>query len=459
MRLRALSLAVSAASLSCSALATELRPPLQIVRADEDYSALRAQAATDDPIDRLKFIALSSSGADYISFGGEIRERFDTVSAAGYGLGGVDDHYRLQRALLHADLHLPQGLRVYGELGVHEEAGKAQPAPIDRSRLNIQNLFFDAELGANKQMRFRVGRQELTFNAAQRFVAVREGPNIRQSFDGVRATWARDAWTIDGFAVHPVQLASKAFGNASDSTQGFWGAYVRRRFMLEGQPWALDVYALELDRHRVKFAGRLGGEKRQNLGARLAGHAGGFDLDAEALIQSGRFAGQPIQAWAASIDAGYTITQPWSPRVGFRLDQGSGDKSGQDGKLGTFNPLFPKGAYFDESSLTSWANLLAARSSLRVSPSPVLTVETYLSERKRQSVNDAVYVQPYASLARTLGHRNRGVDRSLGMNATWSVDRYVRLTGEWDRHWAGPVIKDARGRSSTFATIILQIRI
>ena len=454
-----LSLAALAVGVLGSAALADPRPPLQIVRADEDYSSLGKSPSTGDPLDDLKFISLDNSGSDYLSIGGEFRERFDGVKAAGYGLGAKDDHYELQRLLVHADLHLGQRLRVYGELGAHDAVGKAQPVPIDRSHLNVQNLFVDANLGQNAELRFRVGRQELMFNATQRFVAVREGPNIRQSFDGVRATWTLGDWKLDGFAVHPVQLKIRAFGDRSDTQQSFWGGYLSHRLVLGRQPWTVDAYAFELDRHNVKFGSRLGGEKRQSVGARLAGRANGFDIDAEVINQSGRFAGQPIHAWAASVDAGYTMPAPWTPRLGLRHDEGSGDKSANDGRLGTFNPLFPKGAYFDESSVTSWANLVATRESVRLSPTPALTVETFVSERNRQSVNDAVYVQPYASLARTLTNRARRVDQSLGLSAIWSLNRYVRLIGEIDQHHAGPAIRAAGGRSPNFTMIVLQIRI
>ena len=74
---------------------------------------------------------------------------------------------------------------MYGELGLHRDLGKGEaPAITDRDGLDAQVLFVDVTPA--EHWRLRLGRQELSFNPTQRFVSVREGPNIRQSFDGAR---------------------------------------------------------------------------------------------------------------------------------------------------------------------------------------------------------------------------------------------------------------------------------
>src|SRR5262249_39724100 len=159
-----------------------------------------------------------------------------------------------QRILVHADLHLGDHVRAYVELGDHQTFGKRPPYAVsDRDRIDIQNAFVD--LTPDDALRVRLGRQELMFNPQPRFVSVREGPNVRQSFDGVRATWSPpgSGWRVEAFAVHPVAVSIKAFDDSSDRTQDFWGVYVARSFAAAGGKWELDGYALELDRDRVHY--------------------------------------------------------------------------------------------------------------------------------------------------------------------------------------------------------------
>ena len=82
-------------------------PPYSVFRDTEDYTYLRDPKKHDDPFDPLKYIPLNSDGSDYLSFGGEIRERWEYYSQPPFGQGPKDtDGYYLQRYMLHADLHL-----------------------------------------------------------------------------------------------------------------------------------------------------------------------------------------------------------------------------------------------------------------------------------------------------------------------------------------------------------------
>ena len=454
--MRPLALALAAAFGLAGPAAAQL-PPLQLVRPDEDYSTLKDPEKRVGLEAQLKYIPLGDNL--WLSLGGEARERLDVTHAARFGIGAQDDTSVLQRLLVHADLHLGDRARVYVELGEHEAFGKKPPySPSDRDRLDVQNAFVDLSPGPT--LRIRLGRQELLLNSEQRFVSVREGPNIRQSFDGVRATWtpAGSGWRIDAIAVHPVSISTEAFDDSSDRTQDFWGVQIARSFAAAGGRWEFDGYGFELDRDRVRYGAIQGDERRASFGMRLAGHAGPWDLDWEGMAQTGRFAGQDIRAWAVGLDTGYTLGLPWKPRLGFRLDVASGDRNPRDGRLQTFNPLFPKGAYFNETALTSWANSTAPRASIRVQPRDDLTLEASVTERWRTSVHDAVYLQPAIALPQTLTNTHRRVGTALALDATWKATRNIGVTAELVRQTAGPAVTAAGGRDSDVAMLILQYR-
>ena len=89
-------------------LAQELKPGVEIpvpppafkmLRFDEDYSCLTNPAARTDWFDPIKYIPLRSDDPLwYLSFGGELRERFEGNYDPNFGIGGLgSDSYLLQR--------------------------------------------------------------------------------------------------------------------------------------------------------------------------------------------------------------------------------------------------------------------------------------------------------------------------------------------------------------------------
>src|SRR5438552_1013722 len=90
------------------------KPPLyQRFRYDEDYTYLRDPAKRTDFFDPIKYIPLNSAGDWYLSFGGEVRERYEMYNNNRWNPKSPDDDgYLLQRYLLSADLHLGPSLRI-----------------------------------------------------------------------------------------------------------------------------------------------------------------------------------------------------------------------------------------------------------------------------------------------------------------------------------------------------------
>ena len=430
-------------------------PAFKLVRSDESYGYLADKPRTG--LDDLRYVPLNAAGDAYLSLGGEARLRVDSIDAPRFGIAGEQaDLYGLARALFSADLHLGDRVRVYGELGLHRDLDKKDaPAISDRDGLDAQVAFLDLIPDADSRWRLRVGRQEMQFNATQRFVSVREGPNIRQSFDGFRVTRQTPGLRLDAFYVRPIAIQTGAFNDSHNDTQRFYGVYVARTLT---PAVSLDVYAFELDRNAVRFGAVRGDERRSSLGARLAGRRGPIDYEAEGMVQGGRFAGRDIRAWGGGGGAGYTLPRPWSPRLGLRLDAGSGDTNASDGKLETFNPLFPKGAYFNESGLTSWSNLVAIRPSLGLSPTRNVSLEASYMIRRRQTGDDAVYLQPSTALAPVGTDRSLAVGNAAQLDAGWQINRNVKLQAQLVHQSAGDAVQALGGRSVDFAMLIAQFR-
>lgn len=334
--------------------------PYRLNRADEDYSFLRDQTRRTDFWDLIKFVPLNEAGSWYLSFGGEARERYEYFNHPNWGKDPQDHGYFLQRYFLHGDLQMGEHARLFAQLQSSFENGRVGgPRPSDKDELDIHQLFLDTKftLAGDNSVTIRSGRQELAYGT-QRIISVREGPNVRQSFDGFRIIYKDKEVQIDGFAAKPAQTNRYVFDDGSDNTKGLWGTYavLPFPFLPEGN---IDLYYIGLYRRTATFDQGKARETRHSVGARLWRTAAPFDYNFEALYQWGSFGNGDIQAWTVASDTGYTfVSLPLRPRVGLRADIASGDENPNNAALQSFNPLFPKGAYFSEAGLIGPANLI-----------------------------------------------------------------------------------------------------
>lgn len=416
-------------------------PAYQKLRYDEDYSFLRNLPKGRDYLDPLKFIPLDAHG--WLTLGGEGRLRYEYFDHALWGQGPQDsDGYLLTRLMLHADLHLNGSFRIFTQMKSGLENGRVGgPRPTDEDRLDFNQAFVDVKLpagGAGRGLTFRLGRQEISFGSS-RLVTFREAPNVRLAFDGLRAILHAGDWRIDALAVEPVQTRTGTFDDGNDPGQKLWGLYaVVPCPALPGGH--VDVYYLGLERDTAHFDQGTAREERHTLGSRVWGRANGWDYNFEFFYQFGTFGSDAIAAWSVASDTGYTFAAALRPRLGLKADIISGDRDPHDGTLNTFNPLFPKGAYFNESALIGPANLIDVHPTLEVKPAGSVSVSLDWDFFWRQSRQDGIY-NPPGKLVRSgqnADGRYLGHQPSLGVD--WHPGRHWDLGAVYARFFAGRTI-------------------
>ena len=75
------------------------------------------------------------------------------------------------------------------------------------------------------------------------------------------------------------------------------------------------------------------------------------------ILNFGQFESRDIRAWTLASNTGYTLQHVWGqPRFGLQADAASG--GGASGPLKSFDPLFPKNAYFTEASINWPTNFI-----------------------------------------------------------------------------------------------------
>ena len=433
------------------------RPALKSNRWQEDWSALADPRLRTEPLDGLKYLALpGDDGRRYVSFGATLRERFESNDAAAFGTSGNrSDSYVLQRLQLHADLHLDERLRLFTELEDDRAWKKQTVSPVDQDRVDLRLAFleYDAAL-ASATLKARVGRQDFAFDL-QRFVSSRDGPNVRQSFDAAWADWETRDWRFIGFVSRPVQYADDhAFDDRSNTDFRFSTLRVERHVLGANE---LSAYYALYQRGNARYGDGVGPERREIFDGRFAGAADGVDWDLEAMLQTGSVGAKTIRAWAIGPRAGYALTGvAWQPRLGLQFDAASGDARAGDGRVGTFNPLFPNGYYFSLAGYTGYANLIHVKPSLTVKPDARLATSLAAGLLWRQTTSDSIYVQPNVPVAGTAGHGARWTGHYGQLRADYAVDRHVACAIEAVRYRAGDAIRAAGGHDSDYVGIELK---
>jgi hypothetical protein len=384
---------------------------------------------------------------------GELRERFESVNNPVFGLPAPEqDDYLLHRAILSGELSHGEDFRARLELVSGLTSGfDGTPPPTQDDSLDVLQVYLEKSFTVlDGKILVRVGRQELKLGAS-RLVSVRESPNIRRAFDGIRTTWARgETASVTAFFLRPVSPDVGTFDDRSSSEQRFWGLYATQP-VGASKGLGIDAYYLGLDRKGAVFAQGTARELRHTIGLRAFGKRDGWDWNIEAAWQWGSFGDSRIRAWTVSLDGGYEfVGLPLSPRLGLKADAISGDDDLHDRELGTFNPLFPRLPYFSEANLATPANLLDLQPNLRLSLSETLTASVSWNGLWKYAKADAYYAPPLMPVANTTSSTSRDIGWQASTQIEWQPTDQLELAATYVSFEPGDVVNQAHGRSGSF---------
>lgn len=390
-------------------------PMLTNTRYGEDWGKLADPANRDGRwTENAKYILLGDD--TWLSTGIELRARSESYRDNLWGgADAPDDSYLWLRAMPYADLHVGK-LRAFVQpiaayaIGVVPSAG-----PIDQSRVDLLQGFAQADIGP---VTLRAGRQMLSLGT-ERIVGTRYGPNVPLAFDGARADVRIGKATISLLAVKPVQPGLASFDDATSDTKALWGAYAALP--------ALDIYYLGYRNRAARFGGRQARELRHSVGVRSHGKRGNWRWNVEGVYQFGTYDGQRIAAWTLGMEVGHDFpTLPLSPAATLRFNIVSGDRDRGDGRLGTFNALFPKGKYFGELSPVGPTNIVSVNPRVGFDLGSSVSASVAAMAYWRYSRGDGVYDIP-GNLIRAAGDSDA---RFIGQEAELAVA--WQASPEWE---------------------------
>lgn len=422
------------------------------LRYNEDFSYLtdaRAEGADEDSYTRdwsdvLKDIDLGNNWR--MDIGGEFRFRMEARSNPAFGRRiRTQNTQQFYRWFLHFNVKYNDVFRIFvQEAIVHAEDQEGPFNALHENHGDLQQIFFDLRLGgAESPLVLRVGRQDLLYGN-ERLISPLEWASTRRRFDGVKLMLTTELWDIDGFYVKPVVVKREQPDDYNEDFD-FGGIYATYHGI---ENHGLDLYFLAVDRTQdtVNPNGRVGDQSVFTLGSRFWGKTGPVDYEAELAGQWGKWAGDTVQAWSWTIDTGYTFKDlTCKPRIGAGYDWASGDEDPFDGKVGTFNQLFPLGhKYFGFLDLIGRQNINAVNVNLSAWAVPKkvkarVAYHTFWLNAARDALYNA---GGRPGLRDRTGRSGEQVGHEVDVTVKWKLDPHASMLFGYSHFWTNSFVQN-----------------
>jgi len=297
---------------------------------------------------RLKSIPLSKNSS--LSFGGSYRSQVEAFVNEQFSKE-VDqsDYWFLNRLLLHAHLKVTNKFELFAELNSSLITGKDNLVTVDRDELAFNQLF--ARYHLNKYWNISIGRKNVRLGSG-RLMDIREGPNVRLSFDMAQLQYVDSNTEITGFYAVPVQNMPGIFdNNFLDFKESVAAIYWTQHWTSNT---STDAYSLFKHEENKTWDFGTADDNRLSIGLRHLGTWKNLTYNNEFVYQTGRFGNQTISAWTASIN----IEREFQFGIlGLKTEAISGNYNASN-SLNTFDALYPRGAYFGRVARFGPSNLI-----------------------------------------------------------------------------------------------------
>jgi len=329
---------------------------------------------------------------------------------------------------------------------------------IDTNRADMLRYYVDLNLGEinGGDLHVKVGRQFIKYGS-QHLLSPLAWANTYRNFEGFKAYYQSDDWSIDAFALRPVNGATlNAYRPQSydtpDQSRMLSSVYLGYHGMEHS---VLELYWIWLNENEDRVA-ILDGD-RHTFGARYAGdtpisescgervvsflwdYEGGFQVGKEDFITGPN---QDIQAGYLSLMSDIRLDQvAWKPTMRALFWWGSGDDDPTDGTSQTVSTLFPLGhGYWGQIDNFNGQNLLDYSLQCTVNPTQKLAVNAQWHWFDKSSKHDAIYNLagvPFGGVSSS----SRDLGNELDLVATYQFNPNLTLQTGYFWYWFGDAVR------------------
>ncbi len=463
-RLLPLALATSSLALAQTPVTKPAAPPpvpgFTLAPPPPAYAPIKFGSLTVDLQEKMRF-----EGRD---------NNFDFDSAAN---GPQDATWLLQRFRLGLGYDVNPWLKLYIQGQDVRELGGSRPNNIGVATAEGDDVFdilkAFIQLGNPKKgFSSTLGRQFLSYGD-QRLVGPLEWLNQARTFDAVKFRYTASKCSLDFFVASPVAFNNNMWNQSpfldNDEAQNdmFSGLYLSTLFV----PFNLttDFYLFnKRDDGNANFGPRLGDSDYYTVGTLWKGDPkklAGWDYTTEMAYQWGEVSGRDLTAFAGHWAIGHNwLSHPWKPRVGIQYNYSTGDSNAADGKIGSFQNLYPTNhLFYGYMDTTGWVNMHNPQLNISFSPTAKLKmmIDYHLYWNATNSdawyrVNGVTRVRPLNGVATGAGSRFRG--QEIDLTAIYKVNPHVGLMAGYSAYFAGDYLK-ATGAHSTAHFAYAQVQI
>ena len=453
------------------------RDNVYLLRFDEDYSYMRNPAAAAQT-PSYKFIPLNADRDSWLTL--NVSQRFlvdhNNLNVV-KSLLSVSNEFQT-RTTMGADLHLGSHFRFYLEGLNGENVGATNFAGKTSVDFGIFNAFTEiTNQSGGIQYGARLGRQELWLGNGM-VMSNRGLSNIPASWNGVRtyADWGRGR--IDIFSMVPTLYARKPLGGELRTgmhLSGVYGSFSLPAGHLGSWPLSSSIdpffirYTADSNPYEsadmlIRTPGRIpyfapGPDTRNSFGIRYYGGWGPIDFDYTGVFQTGRTAGNKVNAWMFTTQTDYVWRDRTSqPRIGLSFDAASGGTSGTPGhgETNTYQPLYDNAPYFGDGLSVSQTNTVDISPSASIDLAHNTRLSAMYSFYYRQNQNDAIYGGSAGSYStfnpyfRTANVRGKYIGSLPEVILHWRQSRTQLLTFTVGYFMPGSALKKIGGRNTAY---------
>jgi hypothetical protein len=395
----------------------------------------------------LKHIRLGTNTS--LSFGGSYRfqteafvnEQFSTEE-------DQSDYWFLQRFQLFSHLKVSDTFELFAELNSSIISSKNNLTPVDRDELSFNQLF--ASYHFDEHWNLLVGRQNMRLGSG-RLMDIREGPNVRLSFDMLQLQYQNEQTKVTAFYAVPVRPQEGIFDNhALDFQETLTTLYWTQMWHKNTNT---DVYLMYKEEADKTWNAGIADDKRLLIGVRHFGNWGKLRYNNEFVYQTGNFGAQQIRAWTASVNIEHPISLFINKTLlGFKTELISGDSDANDNSLNTFDGLYPRGAYFGRVARFGPSNLFDVHPYVETSIGRFSIAFDYVAFW-RFSNDDGVYSPPlileYPSV-----NSERFIGHQIGTITGFEVNNFITLELETNLIFSGSFLSESGLNDTLFHTVL-----